>query len=142
MVQSILGILRLRARAYASERFQWRCAQDDRLETSLAAKMKRAAQKRRLKSESKSLLGFLFLWLGDGDGFAHITHFEAGEAAHEDVLPQFADLAGDQLVDRDARLFHEGLIEPSDFFLELLHLPFPPLLHPFARLPRGPSLLP
>ena len=27
---------------------------------------------------------------------------KAGEAAHKDVLSQFADLAGDQLLDRDA----------------------------------------
>ena len=61
----------------------------------------------------------VLLWFGDGHGLAYVTHFEAGEAADEDVLTQLADFAGDQLGNSDARLFHKRLIEQADLFIEL-----------------------
>src|SRR5579859_265691 len=59
------------------------------------------------------------LQLGDGDSLAHIAHLEAGKAPHGDVLAQLADLARDQLVDADARLFHERLVQQADLLVEL-----------------------
>src|SRR4030095_818157 len=56
------------------------------------------------------------------NGHARLTHLEAREAAHSDILAQFADLRGDQLPDADGLVLDEGLLDQADLLVELLHL--------------------
>src|SRR5258708_5258332 len=67
----------------------------------------------------KLLLSFLVLLFADRDRLAYVADFEAGEAADGDVFSQLADFAGDELVHGDAGLFHEGLFEKTNLFVEL-----------------------
>src|SRR5215469_8401838 len=80
-------------------------------------------KRRRLRvalPEAGSLLCLrILLGFADGDGLADIADLETGEAADRDVFAQLADLAGDQLMHGDARLFHERLIEQAHLFVEL-----------------------
>src|SRR5579872_1725679 len=77
-----------------------------------------------LVSSAKTLL-FRFLAgrrLSLRDGPALLADFEAGEAPDGDVLPQLADLGGDQLRDTDGLFLDEWLIEQAHFLVELRHL--------------------
>src|ERR1700730_1353348 len=87
----------------------------------------------------QALFGLL-LWFRNGDGLARIADFEAHEAAHSDVLAQFADLGCNQLRDADRLVLDEGLLEQADLFIELAHLAFDDLFNDLGRLASGRGL--
>jgi hypothetical protein len=75
---------------------------------SFCRKLSRALRKCLLILQA--LFGLL-LGLRNGDGFARVADFEAHEAAHGNVLAQFANLGRNQLRDADRLVLDEGLLE-------------------------------
>src|SRR5579872_895934 len=95
------------------------------------------------KSAPKGAFRLFSLWLcrlGDRDSLARVAHLEAREAAHSDVLAEFADLRRDELPDRDSLVLDERLLEQADFLIELLHLAIDHLLGNVSRLATGNRL--
>src|SRR5580658_8946002 len=74
------------------------------------------------RSRSRCFAPIIRLGTGKGDGSGDVADFEAGEAAHRDVLAELAHLGGDQLRDADGLVLDEGLFEQADLFVELFHL--------------------
>src|SRR5258708_10168313 len=90
------------------------------------AALRAALLARGWKPEASSYL-FCFLVLlrfRNGNRLTGFADFEAGEAPDENVLAQFADFAGDQLVDSDALFLHERLVHETNLFLKLGHFAF------------------
>src|ERR1700757_1708968 len=69
-----------------------------------------------LLSHRRRGLATLIILLRSGGSHGHprLADLEAGEAAHGDVLAQLADLAGDELRDRDGLVLNERLLEQAD----------------------------
>src|SRR5258706_4711902 len=81
-----------------------------------------------------SLLFFRFHRGSEGHCSIGIAHFEAGEAAHADILTQLADLGGDKLRDGSGLVLDERLFTETNFLVDLRHLAFHNLLDHIRRL--------
>src|SRR5579862_9302789 len=84
--------------------------------------------------DAELLLARRFPRLADGDCLGHVTHLEAGEALHRDVLAQLADHRGDQLRHRHGLVLDEGLLVEADLLVEFAHLALDDLLDHRSRL--------
>src|SRR5258708_22427479 len=106
------------------------------------AALRAALLARGWKPEASSyLLCFLVvLRFRDGNRLTHFADFEAREAPDENIFAQFADLAGDQLMDGDALLLHERLIHETNLFVEFGHFAFHDFLDYVGGLAAGGCL--
>src|SRR5581483_4899430 len=104
----------------------------------------RAAQQtayiKKAPRRAPELLCFWLCRFSDRDGLARITHLEACEAAHGDVLAELTDLRRNQLSDRNGLVLDERLLEQADFLVKLFHLAVDHLLGDVLRLTAGNRL--